>query len=61
VVYENTTDSLLQPLWPIFFPMKTKQRIVSVKRASEAPPIIAVLIQDDLVPLVNNYRSANIN
>jgi len=41
--------------------MKTKQRIVSVKRASEAPPIIAALIQDDLVPHVNNYRSANIN
>jgi VWFA-related protein len=33
---------------------KKKQRIVSVKRASEAPPIIAVLIQDDLEPRVNN-------
>ncbi|MCI0391047.1 MAG: VWA domain-containing protein [Acidobacteria bacterium] len=33
---------------------KQKQRIVSVRRASEAPPIIAVLIQDDLEPRVNN-------
>jgi VWFA-related protein len=33
---------------------KKKQRILSVKRASEAPPIIAVLIQDDLVSHVNN-------
>jgi VWFA-related protein len=33
---------------------KQKQRIVSVKRASEAPPIIAVLIQDDLESRVNN-------
>jgi VWFA-related protein len=31
-----------------------KQRIISVKRASEAPPIIAVLIQDDLVSRVSN-------
>jgi VWFA-related protein len=31
-----------------------KQRIVSVKRASEAPPIIAVLLQDNLVSRVNN-------
>lgn len=33
---------------------KQKQRILSVKRASEAPPIIAVLLQDDLVSHVNN-------
>ena len=33
---------------------KRKQSIVSVKRASEAPPIIAVLIQDNLVSSVNN-------
>jgi VWFA-related protein len=33
---------------------KRKQRIVSVKRASEAPPIIAVLMQDNLVSRVNN-------
>ena len=33
---------------------KKKQRIVSVKRASEAPPIIGVLIQDDLESRVNN-------
>jgi VWFA-related protein len=33
---------------------KQKQRILSVKKASEAPPIIAVLIQDDLESRVNN-------
>ncbi|HET9531614.1 MAG TPA: VWA domain-containing protein [Blastocatellia bacterium] len=33
---------------------KRPQKIISVKRASEAPPIIAVLIQDDLVSRVNN-------
>ena len=33
---------------------KQKQRIVSVKRASESPPIIALLIQDDLVSGVSN-------
>ncbi|HJQ24435.1 MAG TPA: hypothetical protein VKA60_11010 [Blastocatellia bacterium] len=33
---------------------KVAQKIVSVKPASEAPPIIAVLIQDDLVGSVNN-------
>jgi VWFA-related protein len=33
---------------------KQKQRIISVKRASESPPIIAVLIQDDLVSGVSN-------
>jgi VWFA-related protein len=33
---------------------KTPQQIISVKRAGEAPPILAVLIQDDLVPRVNN-------
>ena len=33
---------------------KTQQQIISVKRAGEAPPILAVLIQDDLVPRVNN-------
>ena len=32
---------------------KRPQQIISVKRASEAPPIIAVLIQDDLVSRVN--------
>jgi VWFA-related protein len=30
------------------------QRIISVKRPGEAPPILAVLIQDDLVSRVNN-------
>lgn len=33
---------------------KRPQQIISVKNSSEAPPIIAVLIQDDLVPRVNN-------
>jgi VWFA-related protein len=33
---------------------KRPQQIISVKSAAEAPPIIAVLIQDDLVPRVNN-------
>jgi VWFA-related protein len=33
---------------------KQKQRIISVKRASESPPIIAVLIQDDLISGVSN-------
>src|SRR5581483_6928770 len=33
---------------------KVPQKIVSVKPASEAPPIIAVLLQDDLVNTVNN-------
>ena len=33
---------------------KRPQQIVSVKSASEAPPIISILLQDDLVPRVNN-------
>ena len=33
---------------------KRPQQIISVKRASEAAPILAVLIQDDLVSHVNN-------
>jgi VWFA-related protein len=33
---------------------KVQQKILSVKSASEAPPIIAVLIQDDLVSRVSN-------
>lgn len=33
---------------------RAAQKIVSVKSAAEAPPIIAVLIQDDLVGSVNN-------
>jgi hypothetical protein len=36
---------------------KQKQRIITVKRASEAPPIIAVVIQDDLVSRVSNEIS----
>jgi VWFA-related protein len=33
---------------------KRPQQIISVKSPSEAPPIMAVLIQDDLVPRVSN-------
>lgn len=33
---------------------KQPQKIISVKRATEAPPIIAVLLQDDLQSRVNN-------
>jgi len=33
---------------------KSPQQIISVKRTAEAPPIIAVLIQDNLVSRVNN-------
>src|SRR6185436_3395282 len=33
---------------------KRPQQIISVKQPSEAPPIIAVLVQDDLVSHVNN-------
>jgi len=33
---------------------RRKQRVVSVKGASEAPPIIVVLMQDNLVSRVNN-------
>ena len=32
---------------------KRPQQIISVKRASEAPPVVAVLLQDDLVSRVN--------
>src|SRR5512145_1537584 len=44
----------LQPEDFVVTEEKKKQRILSVKRASEAPPIIAVLIQDNLVSHVNN-------
>jgi VWFA-related protein len=33
---------------------KRRQRILSVKRPTEAPPLLAVLIQDDLVSRVSN-------
>jgi VWFA-related protein len=36
---------------------KRPQQVISVKRASEAPTILAVLIQDDLVSRVNNELS----
>src|SRR5258707_7345919 len=36
---------------------RTPQQIISVKPASEAPPILAVLIQDDLMSRVNNELS----
>lgn len=34
------------------------QQILSTKRASEAPPVLAILIQDDLVSRVNNEIKA---
>jgi VWFA-related protein len=33
---------------------KRPQRIISIKRPTEVPPVVAVLIQDDLVSRVNN-------
>lgn len=33
---------------------KRPQQIISVRKATEAPPVIAVLIQDDLISQVNN-------
>ena len=33
---------------------KRRQRILSIKRPTEVPPILAVLVQDDLVSRVNN-------
>ena len=37
---------------------KVAQKILSVKSAAEAPPLIAVLVQDDLVMSVNNELDA---
>lgn len=47
------TDKL-QPSDFAVLEKKRSQKIISVKRASEAPPVVAVLIQDDLVSRVNN-------
>jgi VWFA-related protein len=44
----------LQPEDFVVLEEKQMQRIISVKRASEAPPFVAVLIQDNLVSRVNN-------
>jgi VWFA-related protein len=33
---------------------KKPQQVISVKRATEAPPVVAVLIQDDLISRVSN-------
>jgi VWFA-related protein len=55
--HDNRTRDLTARLQPEDFTVleeKRKQRILSVKRPAEAPPIIAVLIQDDLVSRVNN-------
>jgi len=51
---ERAGAAQLQPDDFIVEEEKQKQQILSVKPASEAPPIIAVLIQDDLVSHVNN-------
>ena len=46
--------SKLRPDDFVVLEVKRKQRVVSVKNVSEAPPIIAVLMQDNLVSSVNN-------
>jgi VWFA-related protein len=55
--HDDRTRAIAAKLQPEDFTVleeKRKQRILSVKRPAEAPPIIAVLIQDDLVSRVNN-------
>jgi hypothetical protein len=52
----RNTSHKLQPEDFTILEEKQKQRVISVKRASEAPPNIAVLIQDDLVSRVSKER-----
>jgi hypothetical protein len=52
----RNTSHKLQPEDFTILEEKQKQRVISVKRASEATPIIAVLIQDDLVSRVSKER-----
>ena len=55
--HDDRTRAMAAKLQPEDFTVleeKRQQRIISVKRPNEAPPIIAVLIQDDLVSRVNN-------
>jgi VWFA-related protein len=55
--HNDRTRALVDRLKPEDFSVREDnrpQRIISVKRPSEAPPVIAVLIQDDLVSRVSN-------
>lgn len=55
--HNERTRALADRLKPEDFSVRENdrpQRIISVKRAAEAPPVIAVLIQDDLVSRVSN-------
>ena len=55
--HSDRTRRIAEQLQPGDFSVreeKRSQEIVSVKRASEAPLILAVLIQDDLISRVNN-------
>jgi VWFA-related protein len=55
--HSSRTRALAQKLQPTDFAVredKRPQQIISVKRASEVPVVLAVLIQDDLVSRVNN-------
>jgi VWFA-related protein len=55
--HSERTRSLAESLKPEDFSVREddrSQRIISVKRATEAPLILSVLIQDDLVSGVNN-------
>jgi VWFA-related protein len=55
--HNDRTRALADRLKPEDFSVREDdrpQRIISVKRSAEAPPVIAVLIQDDLVSHVSN-------
>jgi VWFA-related protein len=55
--HNDRTRALADALKPEDFSVRENeraQRVISVRRPSEAPPILAVLIQDDLVSHVNN-------
>ena len=55
--HNDRTRALADRLKPEDFSVREDdrpQRIISVKRPAEAPPVIAVLIQDDLVSHVSN-------
>ncbi len=55
--HNDRTREIADTLQPDDFAVREgdrPQKIISVKRPSEAPPMVAVLIQDDLVSQVNN-------
>jgi VWFA-related protein len=55
--HDDRTRAIADKLQPGDFAVREnneRQQITSVRRAAEAPTILAVLIQDDLVPRVNN-------